>query len=257
MRYWFGGSVADYVVSPGEQIHVTEEVIGYHAALVPGVVLWVYDYQTGNRTTDLLDATGNQVDTIVTAEHGQVVRFRGPDEARRLLVGPAPTTPGDPGEDDEVEAQGRWIITTSDWPTIVSGLDARVHALEDGGGGGDEPGEVVATAHPLVWSHPGQVEEDRTSPHPVWNLEGKSQRVTVVRAQATVVSGQVTCTVLRIDPDTQAHTVLAAVQLDTTTNHAMVAPDVTVSDGTGLTVAVALGDPDDEVSDVTVQVMIR
>lgn len=255
MRYWFGGSPADYVVSPGDQTQLTEEVIGYQAVLVPGVRLWVYDYDTGDRVTDLLDATGNLVDMLLTAEYGKIPRFRGPDEARRLLVGPEPTGPVNPGEDEE-EAQGRWIITTSDWPTIVNGLDTRIGVLEDGGGGGDDP-EVVATAHPLVWTHPGEVTEDRTSPHPVWNLEGKSQRVTVVRAQATVTSGELTCTVLTIDPDTGTTTPIGAVLLDTTTAHAVVSPDVTMSDGTGLTVAVERGTETDEVSDVTVQVMVR
>lgn len=261
MRYWFGGQPADYVVSPGEQIHLTEEVIGYHVALVPGVRLWCYDHQTGERTTDLLDETGTPVAHLVTGEYGAIPRFRGPDEDRRLLIGPEPTGPAvpDPGEgDDPGEGQGRWLITTSDWPVITDRLDSRINALEDGGGGGgDDPGEVVATAHPLVWTHPGEVTEDRTSPHPVWNLEGKTQRVTTVRAQATITTGELTVSVLTIDPDTGTHTPIAGLLLDPDTGHAIVSPDAAVSHGTGLTVRVELGDTDDQAADVTVQVMIR
>ncbi|WP_304454450.1 hypothetical protein [Nocardiopsis sp. YSL2] len=40
--------------------------------------------------------------------------------------------------------------------------------------------------------------------------------------------------------------------LDGTTGNAVVAPEASVSDGTGLTVAVELGDPADQVADVTV-----
>jgi hypothetical protein len=260
VRYWYGGSPADYVVSPGQQTQLTEEVIGYQAVLVPGVRLWVYDYDTGARTTDLLDASGSPVDSVVTAEYGSIPRFRGPDEVRRLLIGPEPTGPigdGD-GEDGAGEAQGRWIITSTDWPTITDRLDTRVTALENGAGsgGGETPGDVIATAHPLVWSLDGEA-ETRTSPHSYWNLEGKNQQVTRVRAQGSVISGTLAVHVLTIDPATNAPTVIAGLLLDAANPHATVTPDATVSDGTGLTVAVELGQPGDQVEDVTVQVMIR
>lgn len=258
MRYWFGGSPADYVVSPGDQVPLTDEMIGYQTVLVPGVRLWVYDPDTGDRVTDLLDSVGNQVDHILTAEYGAIPRFRGPDEARRLLIGPEPTGPTDPGEDDGgQEAQGRWIITTPDWPLIVGGLDSRVTVLEQGGGGDPEDPELVATAHPLVWTYPGPVNEDRTSPHPYWNLEGKNQTITTVRAQATVTTGELTVVVLRIDPDTQDTTQIGAVLLDTTTTHAIITPGFTLSEGSGLTVGVERGSEADDIADVTVQVMAR
>lgn len=258
MRYWFGGSPADYVISPGQQAQLPGEMVGYQTVLVPGVRLWVYSYDTGDRVTDLLDATGNQVDSLLTAEYGAIPRFRGPDEIRRLLIGPEPTGVDDPDPgDDPLEVQGRWIITTTDWPTIMSGLDTRIGALEDGGGGDPEDPEPAGSAHPLVWTHPDRVEESRTSPHPVWNLEGRSQRVTTVRAQATVTSGELLCQVMVIDPDTGTHTPIAALILDEETAHAVVTPDMIVSEGTGLTVRVEPGTVDDEAADVTVQVMVR
>ena len=259
MRYWFGGGPADYVISPGQQAQLPGEQVGYQTILVPGVRLWCYDHQTGERTTDLLDATGNQVGHIVTAEYGAVPRFRGPDEVRRLLIGPEPTGPAEPepgGDDDPGENQGRWTITTVDWPVITDQLDTRIGAMEDGGGGGEDP-DPVGSAHPLVWTHPGQVAESRTSPHPVWNLDGRSQRVSTVRAQATITSGELTCTVMTIDPDTGTHTPIAALLLNESTGHAIVTPDAPVSGGTGLTVRVELGTADDEAADVTVQVMVR
>lgn len=260
MRYWFGGQPADYVISPGEQIPVTDETVGYQPILVPGVTLWAYDHSSGDRVTDLLDEHGDQVSALVSGEYGSIPRFRGPDEVRRLLIGPEPTGPINPGpgEDDDGEGgetQGRWLITTSDWPTIVNGLDSRIGALEDGGGG-DDP-EPVGSAHPLVWTHPGPVEEARTSPHPVWNLEGRNQRVTAVRTQATITTGELTISVLTIDPDTRETTPVAALLLSGDTDHATVTPNATWSDGTGLTVRVEPGDADDESSDVTVQVMVR
>ncbi|WP_160051304.1 hypothetical protein [Nocardiopsis sp. FR26] len=253
MRYWFGGSPADYVISPGQQVQITTETIGYQTILVPGVRLWCYDYDTGDRTTDLLDASGSQVDHLVTVDYGAIPRFRGPDEVRRLLIGPEPA---DPGAGAETETPSRWIITSTDWPTIVSSLATRVTALEDTGGGGGEPIDAVATAHPLVWSLDGEA-ETRTSPHSYWNLEGKGQTVTKVRAQGNVIAGTLAVHVLTIDPVTQATTIIAALLLDSTNPHATTTVDAAVSDGTGLTVAVELGSDGDQIEDVTVQVMLR
>lgn len=260
MRYWFGGGPADYVVSPGDRINLTGEVSGYHAALVPGVRLWVWDHNTGERVTDLLDGAGQQVDHLISADYGEVTRFRGPDEVRRLLIGPEPadpTNPDDPDGDQPEDNQQRWIITSSDWPTIVSGVEARVSTLEQGGGGGEDPGDVIATAHPLIWTHPGPVEETRQSPHPYWNEEGKTQTIPRVRAQTTITSGQLTVSVLSIDPDTGTTTVVAALLLDAATPGGVVTPDAIISAGTGVTVAVELADESTDATDVTVQVMIR
>ncbi|QVJ00313.1 hypothetical protein KGD82_16250 [Nocardiopsis eucommiae] len=258
MRYWYGGGPADYVISPGQQAQLPGETVGYQTILVPGVRLWAYDHGTGERVMDLLNASGDQVDHIIAGEYGDIPRFRGPDEVRRLLIGPEPTDPGDPDEDDGNDAQGRWIITTSDWPTIVTAVEARVHTLEQGnGGGGEEPGEPSGSGHPLMWTHPGRVEEPRTSPHPYTNDIGRTQTIPRMRAQATVTSGELVCSVLTIDPDTGTQTVVAAVALTPDNPVGVFAPDATVSDGSGLTVRIEPGDVDDEIADVTMQVTIR
>lgn len=256
MRYWFGGSPADYVISPGTQVQLPGEVIGYQTVLVPGVRLWVYDYSSGDRVTDLLNDEGSAVDHLVTGEYGAIPRFRGPDEIKRLLIGPEPTPGGGDPEDPTGETQGRWAITSTDWPTITDRLDTRIAAVENGGGGGEDPGEYIGTAHPLVWSLDGDAETHTSATH-YWNLEGKAQTITRVRAQATVTSGTAACHVLRIDPDTQGTTVIAAALLDSDTPWTVVAPEAVISDGSGLTVAVELGTDADVVADVTVQVMIR
>ncbi|MEE2040164.1 hypothetical protein Q8791_23385 [Nocardiopsis sp. CT-R113] len=258
MRYWYGGSPADYVISPGQQVQLPGEVIGYQTVLVPGVRLWVYDYDTGDRTTDLLNAEGAAVDHLVTAEYGAIPRFRGPDEVKRVLIGPEPTTGGGDPEDPTGETQGRWVITTTDWPSITDRIDNRLTAVENGsgGGGGEDPGEWIGTAHPLVWSLDGDAETHTSRTH-YWNLEGKPQTVTRVRAQGIVTAGTLAVHVLKIDPDTGATTVIAATLLDSAAPWTIVAPEETISDGTGLTVAVELGTDADVVSDVAVQVMIR
>ncbi|MEV2274027.1 hypothetical protein AB0I72_00445 [Nocardiopsis sp. NPDC049922] len=247
MRYWFGDSPTDFVVGPGEQYTWADEQLGYNAVLIPGARLWAYDYTTGTRITDLLDHTGAAVTEITATSYGRIPRFRGPDEAKTLLLGQAEDTFD--GVDDPPDLN-KWVLTSIDWPSIVAGVEARVTTLEQGGT------EVVATAHPLVWTMAGAV-EDATSPHRYVNLEGTGQTIETVRAEATITTGSVTVQVLTVDLDTQATTVVAAVVLDTTTQAATVTPAAAVSDGTGVTTQVTLSDPADDVADVTVQVMIR
>lgn len=249
-RHWFGGSPADYAVTPGDPVSPTEETTGYTAILASGARYWAYDASTGTRVTDLLDDTGQMITEIVTGAYGQITRFRGPDEARALLLGQADDDPEAPAPVD------RWLITSTDWPAIVSALDTRVTALENGGGGGD-PGEVIATAHPMIWSVNGVVDDDTVSDHPYWNMEGKGQIVTTIRAQAAVTAGSLTCTVYTIDPLTQATTPIGAVVLNTTTQAATISPAAAVSDGTGVTVGVERASTADDIANVTVQVMIR
>ncbi|MFV2198473.1 hypothetical protein [Nocardiopsis sp. LOL_012] len=254
MRYWFGGTPSDYVISPGQQVQITNEVIGYQTVLVPGARLWLYDYTTGERTTDLLDAGGTLVDSLVADEYGAIPRFRGPDQVRRLLIGPEPA---DQEEGDSTQqTPAMWTITSTDWPTVVDGIGNRVTALEEGANSDTGEDTVVGSAHPLVWSLDGQA-ETHTSATSYWNLEGKTQTITHMRAQATVTSGSVAVHVLTIDPDTQATTVVAAALLDTTTQISVSAPDTALSESTGLTVAVELGSDADQVFDMTVQVMVR
>ncbi|GAA4911204.1 hypothetical protein [Streptomonospora salina] len=245
-RYWFGESPADFVVVGGEQVTVTGEQVGYRAILYPGARLWVYDYATGTRISDLLDSSGASVTEITASSYGRIPRFRGPDDVRRLLIGQA---------EDEFEGElpdlHKWTMLTLDWPPILDSLTTRVADLEAGGG------DVIATAHPLIWALSGTVDTDHVSAHPYWAIEGREQTITAVRAQATVTTGQVTCRVLTIDATTGDTTPVAAVVLDTTTDTATVTPDAAVSDGTGVTVEVERGTTSDEVADITVQVMLR
>ncbi|MGW5877790.1 hypothetical protein ACWFMI_14740 [Nocardiopsis terrae] len=252
MRYWFGGQPSDYVIAPGEQVLLTDESVGYQPLLVPGVVLWVYDHETGDRLTDLLDGTGNPVEDLRTSDYGLISRFRGPDEVRRVLIGPAPQSSG---EEEEPSSPGRWVLTSTDWPFIITQVEDRVVALEDNPGGGEEGPEPVATAHPMIWSQAGEI-QPRTSAHRYVNLENRQQRVTVMRAEASVVNGQVDVHLLTVDPVTGTATVGAAVALTPEAPTNTITPDLAVSTGTGVTVGVeALEDTNAE--GLTVQVMIR
>lgn len=249
MRYWFGGQPADYVIASGPQVEIGDGGLGATAALVSGVVLHVWDIASGDRITDLLDATGEGVAELASGDRGLIPRFRGPDEVKAVMIGPAQVDPETPQE--------QWILTSTEWPTIVAALDGRVTALENGGGGGEDPGEVIATAHPMIWSVSGVVDDDSVSDHPYWNMEGKGQTITTIRAQAAVTAGSLTCTVYTIDPDTQARTPIGAVVLTSGTPVAAVSPDAAVSAGTGVTVGVERASSADDVANVTVQVMIR
>ncbi|WP_160051422.1 hypothetical protein [Nocardiopsis sp. FR26] len=246
-RYWFGDRPADFVVAPGAQADITTTQIGYEAILYPSARLWAYDYDTGERVTDLLDDTGAAVTEITSTSYGRVPRFRGPDGVQVLLLGQAEDYFD--GTDDPPDLD-KWVLTSIEWPSIVAGIESRVSTLESGGV------DVVATAHPLIWSLPGAV-EDHTSAHRYVNLEGTSQTIETVRASATVTSGTLTVRVLTVDMDTSVSTVATTITLDTTTQAALDTTDVTVTDGTGVTVQVELSDPADDVADVTVQVMIR
>ncbi|MFC9084896.1 hypothetical protein [Nocardiopsis dassonvillei] len=250
MRYWFGGQPSDYVVAPGEQVLLTDESVGYQPLLVPGVTLWVYDYETGDRLTDLLDGTGNPAEDLRTSDYGLIPRFRGPDEVRRVLIGPAPQ----PSGDEEQSSPGRWVLTSTDWPAIVAQVETRVAVLEDTSGGGEEGPEPVATAHPMIWSQ-AQVQA-RTSSHRYVNLEGRTQTVTVVRAEAAVVNGQVDVHLLTVDMVTGTATVGAAVSLTPEAPMNTVSPALSVSAGTGVTVGVEAAEGT-EAEGLTVQVMIR
>ncbi|WP_435112014.1 hypothetical protein [Nocardiopsis synnemataformans] len=253
MRYWFGNSPSDFVVAPGAQHELTPEMFGYAAVLVPGARLWAYDTGTGARITDLLDDQGAMVTEITANGYGRIPRFRGPDSVQQLLLGQAEDEFD--GVDDPPELH-KWIVASTEWPAVTAALDTRVTALEDGAGTGPDPGEVVATSHPLMWGGE-EVTEDRISPHVYWNDEGRGQTITSIRAQAAVASGQLTVTVYTVDPDTDVHTPVGAVTLTPTTARSRITSDAPVSADTGLTVGVERGTEADEVTRVTVQVMIR
>lgn len=247
MRYRFGDSPADFVVSPGEQVDIAAEQIGYTAVLYPGARLWAYDTETGARVTDLLDASGAEVTEITATSYGRIPAFRGPDGVTVLALGQAED---DFTGDDDPPDLARWILTSTDWPGIVAGIEQRVAVLEDG------DGEVLPSAHPLIWTMAGTV-EDATSPHRYVNLEGKAQTITRVHAMVAALTGGVTVRVLTVDMSTGVSTVVETLLLTAAGAAVDTVSDVPVSDGTGVTVQVELSDPADEAEDLTVQVMIR
>lgn len=243
-RYWFGAQPADVVVALGDQVEV-ETLLGYHAIIAPGLPLHVYDYQSGDRLTDLLTDTGGPTTTITTTEDGRVPRFRGPDGVERLLIGQDPDTLP-PEADPETH---RWTIVTTSYPDIVDGLRTRIAALE-----ADSGGEFVSSAHPLLWAVPGEI-DDQVSAHVVANLDGRDQTVAHVRAAATLAAATtVDVTVYTVDLDTGTHTPVDTLTLTTTTPTDLVAPTWVVPDGAGLTVGVEV---DGEAEDLTVQVMVK
>ncbi|MBB6172161.1 hypothetical protein HNR23_002221 [Nocardiopsis mwathae] len=250
MRYQFGGTPADFVVAPGQQVQVGPDTLGATAVLIPGARLWVWDPDTGDRLTDLMDHRGEPVAEITADSSGAVPRFRAPDEVKRVLVGQAPdTSSGDAGE------HSRHLLASTDWPADVTKLNTRITALENTTGGDDGGGDYVATAHPMMW-HMGGPLESRRSPHPYHNLEGRNQTIIVLRAQATITEGTIGVRVVLLDPDTRGGAVAASVTITPEEPWALIRPQVEVSDGTGVTVEVDVPE-EAEAEDLTVQVTIR
>lgn len=243
-RHWFGDQPADVVVTTGDQVGV-ETILGYQAVLAPGVTLWAYDYVTGERITDLMDATGNTVSSITTDSTGRIPRFRGPDGVERMLLGQDPA--GLPPDTDVP----RWTVLTTSYPDIVSGLRDRIAALE-----ADSGGEYTSSAHPLLWSAQDAV-ETHISQHQVANLDGREQVVTAIRAAATMsTDSSITVVVYTVDLDTGTLTAAETITLTTATPAVVVdAPAWTVPDGAGVTTGVTVGAG--SAANLTVQVMVK
>ncbi|WP_040685579.1 hypothetical protein [Nocardiopsis baichengensis] len=75
---------------------------------------------TGDRLTDLLDHRGEPVIELAAGDHGNIPRFRGPDEIRSVLISQAPTK-----GDEETELVRRSLVST-EWPVEgrrLSGVD--------------------------------------------------------------------------------------------------------------------------------------
>ncbi|WP_017585474.1 hypothetical protein [Nocardiopsis ganjiahuensis] len=244
-RYWFGDQPADVVVATGDQVEVGS-MLGYHAILTPNTTLHLYDYTTGDRILDLLDATGEAATSISTLGDGRIPRFRGPSGVERMLIGQDPATL--PPEADPTDHQ--WTILTTSYPDIVDGLRTRIADLE-----ADAGGEYVSSAHPMPWVATGTI-SDHTSPHVVANLDGRAQTVAHIRATATLdTSSQITATVYTVDLDTGTHTAEETLVLTTAAPAVLVTPTWMVADGAGLTVGVVVDSG--SASDLTVQVMVK
>ncbi|MFC9085366.1 hypothetical protein [Nocardiopsis dassonvillei] len=246
MRHWFGDQTAEVVVVAGAQTEV-ESLVGYTAVLAPSMVLHLYDYTSGDRILDLVDANGTPVTTISTDGYGRIPRFRGPDSVERMLIGQDPATL--PPEADPMAH--RWTIQTTSYPDIVDGLRVRITALE-----ADSGGEYVSSAHPMLWASSGAV-ETRVSPHQAANLDGRDQTVHAVRASAVMAAdSQLTVAVYTVDLDTGVLTAVESLVLTSAAPAALVAaPAWVVPDGAGLTVGVTVDAGAAE--NLTVQVMVR
>lgn len=246
-RYWFGGAPADVVVAAGDQHDFPGGEVGQVAVLMPGVTLWCWDYTTGDRVTDLLDANGNPVTELTADSRGLVPRFRGPDSVERLLIGQPPS------DDPEAEVPPKHTILTTSYPDIVEGLRSRISALE-----ADSGGEYTASAHPLVWTMSGDL-DTKTSPFSAANLDGRDQTVTHVRAAVAEAAGdaEVDVTIYTVDPDTGTPTAREVITLDADHLDVTVEPTWVVPDGQHLTVGVEVVDPGTGLRDLIVQVMTR
>lgn len=78
-RHLFGGSIPDYVVTPGDSVTVGG-VTGNQVLLVPAeaVTFWS-DPSTGTQYTDLLDLTNSAITGVTSDADGALPQFYGPD----------------------------------------------------------------------------------------------------------------------------------------------------------------------------------
>lgn len=81
-RHLFG-SVADYVIAPGDSVTVgtgDDAITGYQTLLVPNTVVTFYtDVTGGSPYTDLLDLSGAAIMSVTTDVNGAIPQFQGPD----------------------------------------------------------------------------------------------------------------------------------------------------------------------------------
>lgn len=108
-----------------------------------------------------------------------------------------------------------------------------------------------------MWHVDGEVSSQRS--HGVYsNMEGRSQRVTGLRARLSNIDPDTVVTVrlLALDPDTGTDSVLDEIDLSASRTSHQVWPDQTVSNGAELTTEVELTG-EGSAEHLTVQVMIR
>lgn len=81
-RHLFG-SVADYVVAPGDSVTVgsgDSAITGYQTLLVPTTVVTFWTNVTGgSQYTDLLDLSDTPIMSVTTDDTGAIPQFKGPD----------------------------------------------------------------------------------------------------------------------------------------------------------------------------------
>lgn len=253
MRHWFGGGVPDFVIAPGQQVEREDGGIGYLSLLSPDVPLWVYDPRSGERVTDLLDSHSEPVSEILSGPYGELPRFRGPDEVRQLLIGQALPDPDPDDEDAQREEPPRFSLVTTEIVELLATAERRIADLEESAG----DGETSASSHPLMWHVDGEVSSRRS--HGVYvNMEGRSQRVTGLRARLSDVDPDTVVTVrlLALDPVTGADSVLGEIDLSASRTAHQRWPDEVLSNGAELTTEVELTG-EGSAEHLTVQVMVR
>jgi len=77
-RHLFG-SIADYVVAPGDSLTVGD-ITGSQTLLVPDTVVTFWtDATAGSQYTDLLDLTSAAIMSVTTDANGAIPQFYGPD----------------------------------------------------------------------------------------------------------------------------------------------------------------------------------
>lgn len=120
-RHWFGQSLTDWSMTLGAMSEAAGVTSAPVSAIGPVTVTFWNAASGGTQHTDLLDASGNGVSQITTADGtgalglGTIPRFRGPDGVTEMWA----------------DAGGaRYLMVCTDLGGDVVGLDARVGGLE-------------------------------------------------------------------------------------------------------------------------------
>lgn len=80
------GSVADYVVAPGDEVTVGD-ITGYATLLVPSTVVTFWSAPSeGSQYTDLLDLTSAAIGSVTTDATGAIPQFFGPEGVTLLYA---------------------------------------------------------------------------------------------------------------------------------------------------------------------------
>ena len=116
MRYWYGGTHADWVMTPGNQTGEDSPVQGYQPVMVPGQTVTLWDAPTGGtQYTDLLDADGNPISQVTADEYGSIPPFQGPDGVTYLWASAS-----------EDGSEPRYLMASPTLGDALAALEARL-----------------------------------------------------------------------------------------------------------------------------------
>lgn len=121
-RHWFGQSLTDWTMVLGDETQVDD--VKLRPAITAGpVTVTFWDSATGgNQYTDLLDAAGEPITQVTTADGtgvlplGTIPRFRGPDEVTEMWA--------------DAGGGARYLMVATSLGAYVADLRARVSDLE-------------------------------------------------------------------------------------------------------------------------------